>query len=145
MTDCIYAFADKNNYNRRQVTMKLITCTINKKMDKHKHSRWRCSFLGWMDVWGWSEHRGTKRRALICTWFPFPTVVTVVHHVNWGLGGVVLTGCTRWGVHGSFVNHNSCWMSKLTIRRSFIVQLGVPTTKLLKPKQLRMHLHYVHG
>ncbi len=53
-----------------------------------------------------------KKVCLICTWFPFPIVVTVVHHVNWSLEGVVLTGCAQRSVHGSFV-------------RSFIVQLGI--------------------
>ncbi len=50
------------------------------------------------DASGWGEH-DTKRRALICSWFPFPTVVTIVHNVNWSIGGIALTAYFRLSVH----------------------------------------------
>ncbi len=57
----------------------------------------------------------------MCCWFPFPTVVTVVHHVNWCLWGVVLTGYYfHLSVHISVA---SCFsgMVRVDVLESYIV------------------------
>ncbi len=70
------------------------------------------------------NHHYAIQPVLLRGWFPFSLIVTVVHHVNWCLWGVVLARCAQWSVHGSLTKCFACRLSNTNGGQTVIVGAG---------------------